>query len=223
VTTALLGGLPGDDARETAPSVASLIAASAGPVENTGATAMDDLRDDLAAADRAALEPDTSPAKKPRHRRKKSTMERLRRSHQKKVPNAPADGSSAIAQPGVSGNPPKKAELAAMLEQTQGELAAARARTDPDRIGELSTTLEMLAVVGFGFIAESRGAHWALSAAESKRIGETGAVALAPYASQLNDHLPWLAAVTALGAAIVSRVQLDRAAVAAATKPIALV
>lgn len=206
--------LAGDSAGERVPSIGALIAGSSGPVENArGITALDDLRADVQDREREDALIDSSPAATPprRKHRKKGTTTRPRdarrraRERGELAPDSAPNVAGSIAPAYV-----KKAEIAAQLETAQSELAALRARSAPDRLAELGRSLEMLAIVGYGIVAETRGPHWALTPDEAHRIGESSAVALAPYAETLNQNLPWLAAVTTLAAVTFKRVQIDR-------------
>lgn len=108
----------------------------------------------------------------------------------------------------------KKADLAKALEDAQKELADLRARNDEKKVAELAANLKLASYFGFHFAAETRGSHWEITEDEANEIGDSGAVALAPWADKIAKHLPWGVFAMSLAKALKKRTDIDRKTVA---------
>jgi hypothetical protein len=212
-TTAL--DSPGTEAGGAAPSIAELIAGSSGPVENDGATSLDDLRDEL--REPIAGEQLTLPVV--HRRRQHGRTGRKRGRPRKEIPTPPADPAPpSEPAPELLGNSKvTKAELAQQLaiaesrvQELDAQLLMERARTDVEKVNDLDNLVQMAAIFAYGQIAEVRGPHWALDEAGAEKIGHPTAKALAPYAARLNVAIPWVAAVLAIADVTWARVKIDK-------------
>ncbi len=183
-------GTSGDDAASAVPSVDAMIseAVSSSNGAHGNATALDDLQ--------IRLVGDGVP----------NGNDTVRIEDQPRRRGRPRGSAPTEPRPAAR----KKAELQSDLEKAQSELAAERARNDQSKIAELAKSIELASYLIFGVAAQSRGPHWGITKPEAEDIGKTGAVALAPYATQLTQHLPWAVFAGTIGKVIYSRVQKDR-------------
>lgn len=104
----------------------------------------------------------------------------------------------------------RKSDLAADVVRLESALAAEQSRNDASKISELSKSIEMACYLAFGYASETRGKHWEIGEKEAHEIGDAGAHALAPYATQIAGQLPWILFAGVVGKAVYSRVQIDR-------------
>jgi hypothetical protein len=179
----------GADNGAAIPSVAEMISDSvATPEGNSGGTSLDDLHLEFSDARKPPTE--TVPPKEG-------------------APNAPRRGRPVSGAPKERAIPKRKAEIVSELESVRAELAAERARHDTGSIQQLATSIEMASHLCFGFAAQMRGPHWAINQEEAKSIGDSGAVALAPYADKIATQLPWMVFCATIAKVAYSRVLID--------------
>lgn len=115
-----------------------------------------------------------------------------------------------------------KTELLAEVEQLRARLEAAEARSDTDKVAELSASFRMLSHVGFALLGEARGPHWRTTPDEDKTLGDSFAVAAAPHAEAIEAQLPWAAPVLALVGVVGKRV-IEDVRIARLSAPVAVV
>lgn len=103
--------------------------------------------------------------------------------------------------------------LAQELEDLRRNVEAAqqsRVTPDPNALRDLSFTIQFVARMGFATAAAMRGPHWQIAEDEAARIGDSGAVAMAPLAEEYAHALPWINFAASLGAPIAARIAEDR-------------
>lgn len=85
----------------------------------------------------------------------------------------------------------KKADLQKDVDALQKKLDALESRNNKDAVERLANMLELGAKVAFGWAVDFRGERWKQSPGNLKDFGESGALALAPYADKLSEDAPW--------------------------------
>lgn len=200
----------GADTGAAVPSIAQMIGESvAKPESNSGTTSLDDLHIEFSGPKKNArgevIDPYLGESQEENARHNPLGARKRGR---------PSNASRGIAADSPKPQAKRKAELIGEVEQLRAELAAERARHDSGAVAQLATSIEMASHLCFGFAAEARGAHWAITEPEAKSIGKTGAVALAPYAEKMSAQLPWVVFAASIMKVVYTRVQIDRAMVA---------
>lgn len=192
---------------DDAPSVTDLISLAASDAQtdtNSGAA--------VAAIDAARVENATAQQTTTRRRRgRPSNTERLAAGTAATAPLTGEVKALVAPAPKTKGEALKRvAELEAQLQQANAEKQAIAARGDSEAIKQLGATISMAVSIGSQFVAAARGSHWEIPEKDAKPVGEAWAIVAAPYASQIEQKLPWAMAILMTWQVIAPRLAVDK-------------
>lgn len=140
-------------------------------------------------------------------------------------PSGPIPGMPLTGE--ISNGPPRgnrRARGRRTLPSAESELASmpessAATPPDPDAIAALSVSITNAATVIFSIVAVARNnKDWNLQEKDAKTLGDSGAVALAPYMGDAGKWAPLALFILNLAGVVMPRLQSDREKAEAETR-----